>query len=158
MPNTTTRKNNVSMARRLQRARGERGLCAKCNCYTLDDHSDLCFRHLFFRKLHQSGCFRTLLKLRAWDRVRLEGLTSNLGVRFHSIRKGMLRPAGGVDERVLRDDLKRLLQAQGLLTVREKKPACVWGGARGYTKLLGIVRRLDRRAYKERTNDNERVG
>ncbi len=152
----TPRKGHVTHKRQTQIARGERGLCAKCNCRTLDDHSDLCFRHLFFRKLHQGG-FRMLLRLSAWDRVRLEGLTVSLGVRYNSIRKGHLRPAGGVDERVLRDDLRRLLQAQGLLTVRDKKPACVWGGARGYTKLLGIVRRLDRRAYRERQRDSERV-
>ena len=151
MPMTTPRKDHVTWERELQRRRGEKGLCAKCNCRTLDDHSDLCFRHMLLRKLHQAG-FRNLRRLSAWDRVRLENLLNNLAVRFNSIRRGLLRPAGGVDERVLREDLKRLLQAQGLLVIRDKKPACVWGGARGYTKLLGIIRRLDRRAYKERVN------
>ncbi len=152
-PNASTvtpRKEAVGKSRALQRARGERGLCAKCNGRTLDNHSDLCFRHLFFRKLQQAG-LRKPFQGNAWDRMRLERLTSNLAVRFNMIRHGDLRPAGGVDERVLRDDLRRLLQAQALLTVREKKPACVWGGARGYTKILGIVRRLDRRAYRERS-------
>lgn len=144
----TPRSASVSRSRLSQRERGERGLCAKCNCRTLDDHSDLCFRHLLFRKFHQAG-LRSLLHLSALDRVRLEHLAAAWGVRFNSIRSGVLRPAGGVDERVLREDLRRYLQAEGLLTVRDKKPACVWGGARGYTKLLGILRRLDRRAHKE---------
>ena len=143
----------MTASRLAQRSRGERGLCAKCNCRTLDDHSDLCFRHLFLRKLHQAG-FRNLLRLSALDRVRLEALTVNLSVRFNLIRRGTVRPAGGVDERMLRNDLRRLLQDQGLLTVRDKKPACVWMGARGYTKLLGILRRLDRRAHREYERSN----
>ena len=150
MPNTTPRKEKVSYIRRRQRAHSKEGLCVHCGTRKMV-RSDLCFRHHLFRKLVTAGIRGRVLS--AADKLRREHLAIKLGIRYNAIKAGTLRPAGGVDERVLRNDLKWILEGLGMLTIRDRKPAISWGGHRGYHKLLGIVRRLDKRAWREKQRD-----
>ena len=131
----------------MQRSRNAEGLCAKCRMRKLPAN-DLCYRHLFLRKLAKVGIRAT--GMAPVDKIKREQMIARFALRYNSIRLGHMRPAGGVDEKMLRQDVLRVFKELGILGARiDKKPALIWGGARGYRKVLDIVRRFDRRAYKE---------
>ena len=147
VPPKIPRKADASVSRLNQREHNARGLCAHCGARKLPG-DDRCYRHLFLRKLARAGIKAATLTPK--DKVLREQLITRLSLRYNSIRLGTMKPAGGRDEKMLRSDVVWLLKDLGLLAKRaDKKPSLVWGGAHGYRKVLDIVRRFDKRAYKE---------
>jgi len=153
VPPRTPRKANPSKSRLDQRARNAQGLCSHCRSRKLLG-SDRCYRHLFIRKLATAGM--RAKNFSPNDVVKREQLIARLAMRYNAIRLGLMRPAGGVDEKMLRGDVVFLLKDVGIMGKRiDKKPSITWGGCHGYRKLLDIVRRFDKRAYKEFVRNNE---
>lgn len=146
-PPRIPRKPDASKSRVQQRERNARGLCSHCGARKLPG-DDRCYRHLFLRKLVAAGI--RSVGMSPQDVFKRESLITKAAMRYNSIRLGFMKPAGGVDEKMLRADVLRLVTDAGLFQKRaDRRPSLVWGGCHGYRKVLDIIRRFDRRAFKE---------